>query len=96
MVVKTKQEEIRKEIEKFVSEAYWYEGHENKVVDITARLVNYLASQGVVLKVDKEWPHLMPEVPNSKYSEGYSEGERNLLSLFKKIGYTTFESLIKE
>ena len=49
-------EEIREGIEKFVSEAYWYEGEKNMVVDITSRLVNYLHSQGVVIKVDRELP----------------------------------------
>ncbi len=76
---------IREGIEKFVSEAYWYEGHENKVVDITARLVNYLHSQGVVFKVDKELPK--PICNTCKFMTGQE---------FLDAGYVSVESLIGE
>ena len=54
--MKTKQQKISDGVEKFVSEAYWYEGKKNIVVDITKKILVYLASEGAVLRVHRELP----------------------------------------
>lgn len=92
----TKQEEIREGMEKLVSEAYWYEGKRNIVVDIAKKMLLYLHSQGVVLKVDRELPETWrvtysdPPTPNKAYEYGQSDGKQDML----KAGYVAVESLI--
>ena len=47
----TKQEEIKSGISE-IAEEYWYSS-----LMVTRKVLEYLHSQGVVIKVDKEMPH---------------------------------------
>ena len=88
----TKQEEIREGVEKFVSEAYWYEGKKNVVESITNELLQYLHSQGVVLKVKRD----LPECPyiKTRYPERKAWGwSRNALL---DAGYVAVIPLIED
>ena len=69
----TKQEKIRRRVEKFVSKAYWYEGKKNVVVSITNEILSYLHSQDVVIRTDelpvitkKGWYHLVEPLIEDK------------------------------
>ena len=105
----TKQEEIRSGIEKFVSEAYWYEGEKNIVTDITKQLISYLHSQGVVIKVDKKLPDTylgwrklekktkkMPDYGGGMFEDNVaSVQDSHTKKVIRKAGYVAVEPLIE-
>lgn len=102
-----KQEEIKKGLERICAKVRLIEaGHDSQGIygamgykylePKVDEILSYLHSQGVVIKVDRELPHLMPQVPNNEYSEGYCAGESNILNILIEVGYVAVEPLIKK
>ena len=92
----TKQEEIERLVEKYISLAYWYEGEKNLVPSLTKGLLRRLNSLDVVVKARRELPVVSwsasPDSTPSvefKVAEGFREA-------YKNAGFEATESLIKE
>jgi len=93
----TKQQEIKEGIEKFVSEAYWYEGEKNIVADITDRLVRYLHDNGVVRKSDKNFrPTVEWDMTGDTTLSQAETVSRAFREAYNKAGFVAVESLIDE
>ena len=87
-----KQKEIREGLEGIIHVHY----HIDPELQV-GKILKYLDKSGVVIKVDRELPHLMPEVPNNEFSRGYCAGERNILNILIEMDYiNAVEPLIKE
>jgi len=99
-----KQEEIR---EGFIKQVCLDLEEGLPIVDVATRGFNYLHSQGVVIKVDRE----LPESPDADYLISQYDGEKASAedvalmhlngiekgkSLMLKAGYVAVESLLKE
>lgn len=59
-------------------------------------IVGMLHKKGVVIKVNRKLPHLMPECPNNEWSAGYCCGEEFMQEIMIEAGYVATEPLIKE
>jgi len=57
---------IRAKVEKFVSEAYWYEGEKNIVVEITDKIITSLNSQDVFIAKHGFYSDLMEPLIGEK------------------------------
>ena len=87
----TKQEEIREGMANIIAK-----GRKDECItlDIAQRLINYLHSKGVVIKVDRELPHKIPAIPNNEWSAGYSCGEEFMQEIMVEAGYVAVKDLI--
>jgi hypothetical protein len=88
-------EEIREGIEGYLRDAVTF----HKTWDFTVmscEVLQYLHSQGVVLKVDKPLPHKLPECPNNEWSAGYCCGEEFMQDIMVEAGYVAVEPLIMD
>lgn len=65
------------------------------------KILSYLHSQGVVIKVDRELPEIKPFIRNEwtahdTQDECYQNGQAYMLMRLKEAGYVAVEPLIKE
>ena len=93
----TKQEEIREGIASYIR---LYNGTSTTASEFTSKaILEYLHSQGVVLKVDKELPinpyrfnvHLDAGIYDGLYREKYFEAQQGMVN----AGFTAVEPLIE-
>lgn len=85
--IKTKQEEIREGIKQLFRENFYADGWHQPICDVdltTEFLLDYLHSQGVVLKVERELP----------YSVEDSFVSPEAMETIKKAGFTATGPLI--
>uniref|UniRef100_A0A6M3LRP6 Uncharacterized protein n=1 Tax=viral metagenome TaxID=1070528 RepID=A0A6M3LRP6_9ZZZZ len=85
----TKQDKIRECIEMILQIA---PVPLDDVGNVASTLLDYLRSQGVVIKVDRELPETPRGDPYDDYCNGYIQAQEDML----EAGYVATESLIEE
>jgi len=88
----TKREEIREGIKRIV--AVWEESDGNTTRGIDDRILEYLHSQGVVIKVERELK--MPEYWAGEWYIDENGNKQTLEDAVGDAGYVAVEPLIKE
>ena len=98
----TKQKEIREGVKKVITFAEVEGQTMGKYPDLTQLILSYLHSQGVVIKVDRELPHMDDTDWTWKVNAGdyhitdLKKGAAQQIKIMLRAGYVAVESLVKD